>query len=41
MGGGKRFLQHADDRDDAADRRLEAQLDAVVTRGGLQLLAVL
>ena len=33
--------QHADDRHDAGDRRLEAQLHAVLARARPQLLAVL
>ena len=32
VGGGERLLQHADDRDDPGDRRLEAQLHAVLAR---------
>ena len=41
MGAGQRLLQDADDRDDAADRGLEAQLHAVLARDRPQLLAVL
>ena len=33
MRGGERLLQHADHGHDAGDRRLEAQLDAVLARG--------
>ncbi len=41
VGGGERLLQHADDRDDPGDRRLEAQLHAVLARARPQLLPVL
>jgi hypothetical protein len=37
---GERLLQHADDRHDAGDRGLEAQLHAVLARDAPQLLAV-
>ena len=37
----ERLLEHADDRHDAGDRGLEAQLHAVLARGLEQLLAVL
>jgi hypothetical protein len=41
VSGGERLLQHADDRHDAGDRGLEAQLDAVLAGAREQLLAVL
>jgi hypothetical protein len=41
MRGRERLLQDADDRHDARDRGLEAQLHAVLARGRPQLLAVL
>jgi hypothetical protein len=41
VGGGERLLEDADDRHDARDRGLEAQLHPVLARGRPQLLAVL
>ena len=40
MRGRERLLQHADDRHDARDRALEAQLHVVLARRAPQLLAV-